>query len=130
VNIPPDRVVTKSSPWSVADTVSRLQATIAARGLTLFALIDHGREAQAHGLSLHDCCVVIFSSTLAVTPIIGAIPLAGLDLPMRVLVWADGMATNVSYVDPASFAAHYRIADDLATGLWGIGSVVDAAINV
>lgn len=129
MNVSPHGVVTKSSPWSVADTVSRLQATIAARGLTLFALIDHAREARAHGLSLHDSCVVIFSSTPAVTPIIGAIPLAGLDLPARVLVWADGMATNVSYVDPVSFAAHYRIAAEEAAALSGVGSVVDAAIN-
>ena len=90
--------------------------------IKVFTRLDIGSRNQLD-------CVVIFSSTPAVTPIIGAIPLAGLDLPTRVLVWADGMATNVSYVDPVWFAAHYRIADDLATGLTGIGSVVDAAIN-
>ena len=55
-----DRLVTKSSPWSVSDTVARLSAVVAARGMTLFAVIDHSGEAAASGLELRDTKVVIF----------------------------------------------------------------------
>ena len=55
-------VVTKLSPWSVADTVTRLLAVVAARGLTVFAMIDHSGEAENVGLHLRDTKLVIFGS--------------------------------------------------------------------
>ena len=57
-----DDVVTKLSPWSAADTVARLSAVIAARGMKLFAVVDHSGEATASGLELRDTKVVFFGS--------------------------------------------------------------------
>lgn len=93
--------VTKLSPWSVADTVARLAAVIAARGLQLFAVIDHGGNARHLGLTLRDTKLVLFGSAAALTPIIDAAPLAALELPARVVVWEDGYQTRVSYPGPA-----------------------------
>jgi hypothetical protein len=53
------QVITKLSPWSVTDTVARLSAIVAAKGLKLFAVIDHSGEAEAAGLNLRDTKVVI-----------------------------------------------------------------------
>ena len=61
-----------------------------ASGLTLFAVIDHSGEAHARGLELRDTKVVIFGNPEAGTPVMQAAPLAALDLPLKVLVWADG----------------------------------------
>jgi uncharacterized protein (DUF302 family) len=82
-------LVTKLSPWSVADTLARLSAILADKGIKLFATIDHSGEAQAAGLELRETKVVIFGSPLAGTPVMQAAPLAALDLPLKVLVWAD-----------------------------------------
>jgi uncharacterized protein (DUF302 family) len=70
--------------------VARLSATVAARGIKLFATIDHSGEAQAAGLVLRDTKVMIFGSPSAGTPVMQAAPLAALDLPLKVLVWPTG----------------------------------------
>ena len=94
-------IVTKESPRSVPDTVTRLVDLVAAKGLKLFALIDHSGEANAVGLDLRETKVVIFGSPEAGTPVMVDAPLAALDLPLKVLVWesADGK-TLLSYNSP------------------------------
>jgi uncharacterized protein (DUF302 family) len=124
-----DWLVTKSSPWSVSDTVARLSAVVAARGMKLFAIIDHSGEAAGSGLELRDTKVVIFGSPQAGTPVMLAAPLAALDLPLKVLVWADGHGTKVVYTAPAALAGRYGLADELAAKLAGIDAVTDAAID-
>jgi uncharacterized protein (DUF302 family) len=121
-------LVTKTSPFGVAETVQRLEEVIAAKGLKLFALIDHSGEAASAGLELRETKVVIFGSPAAGTPVMAAEPLAALDLPLRVLVWAAGAQTNVTYTAPAELAARYALSDELAARLAGIEAVVDAAL--
>jgi uncharacterized protein (DUF302 family) len=122
-------VVTKPSPGSVADTVARLSALIASRGLEQFAVIDHSGEAQAHGLELRETKVVIFGNPKTGTPVMAAAPLAALDLPLKVLVWADVDGTKVSYTAPAALAARYGLSDELAKGLAGIDDLTSAAVE-
>ena len=121
-------VVTKVSPWSVADTVSRLSALVAAKGLRLFAVIDQSREAKDVGLELRDTTLVIFGSPQAGTPVMVAAPLAALDLPLKVLVWDDGDQTKISYTAPSTLVARYDLSDELAGKLAGIDAVTDAVI--
>jgi uncharacterized protein (DUF302 family) len=121
--------VTKASPRSVADTVDRLAALVAAKGMKLFAVIDHSGEAQAAGLELRDTKLVIFGNPQAGTPVMAFAPLAALDLPLKVLVWADGERTKISYTAPAELAARYRLSDELASRLAGIDALTDALIE-
>ena len=120
--------VTKVSPWSPADTVARLSAAVAARGMKVFAVIDHSGEANAAGLELRETKLVIFGSPKAGTPVMVAAPLAALDLPLKVLVWADESQTKVSYTSPPAFAARYRLDAELGGRLAGIDVVTDAVI--
>jgi uncharacterized protein (DUF302 family) len=122
-------IVTKHSLWSVADSVARLEAVVAARGLKLFTVIDHSGEAEAVGLALRNTKLVIFGSPQAGTPVMDASPLAALDLPVKVLVWTDGLVTNVSYTAPATLAARYGLSDDLSSRLAGIDAITDAVIE-
>jgi uncharacterized protein (DUF302 family) len=124
-----EHVVTKPSPWPVAETVARLKAVVADKGLKLFAVVDHSREAEAHGLELRETNVVIFGSPLAGTPVMQAAPLAALDLPLKVLVWDDEGQTKITYVPPSELAARYGLDDDLAARLAGIDVVTDAALE-
>jgi uncharacterized protein (DUF302 family) len=122
------RVVTKLSPRPVADTVSRLTEMISAKGMKLFAVIDQRAEAQAVGLELRDTTLVVFGSPAGGTPVMQAVPLSALDLPLKVLVWDDAGQAKVSYVAPAALAARYDLSDELAARLAGIDPLTDALV--
>jgi uncharacterized protein (DUF302 family) len=124
-----DAVVTKLSPWSMADTVARLSAVVAARGLEVYAVIDHSGKARDAGLALRDTTLVIFGSPSAVTPLIDAAPLAALDLPLRVVVWEDGDRTLLSYPAPEAVARRYGLDGDLAAIVAAIDAVTRAVID-
>jgi uncharacterized protein (DUF302 family) len=123
-----DQLVTKVSPLSVADTVARFTEVLAAKGVELFAVIDHSGEADAAGLELRDTKVVIFGSPKAGTPVMQAVPVAALDLPLKVLVWDDEGQTKLTYTPPATLAARYGLSDALAARLGAIDPVTDAVI--
>jgi uncharacterized protein (DUF302 family) len=122
-------VVTKPSPRSHADTVTRLTELVHAKGMRLFAMIDQSAEARRVGLELRNTTMVIFGSPAAGTPVMAASPLAALDLPLRVVVWDDGSQTKVSYVDPDVLAARYGLSPSLASNLAGIDVLTDALVQ-
>jgi uncharacterized protein (DUF302 family) len=124
-----EAVVTKLSPWSMADTLARLSAVIAARGMEVFAIIDHSGKARDVGLNLRNTTLVIFGSPSAATPVIEAAPPAALDLPLRVVVWEDGYQTRVSYPAPAAVARRYGLDGELADALAGIDAVISTVID-
>ena len=122
-------VVTKLSPWSVADTVTRLLAVAAARELKVFAVIDHSGEAADLGLHLRDTKLVILGDPAAQTPMMQAAPLAALDLPFKVLVWAaDDYQTKLSYTAPGAVANRYGLSAEHTARLAGIDALTNAAI--
>jgi len=121
-------VVSKLSPRSVADTVQRLTSLIAARNLTLFAVIDQRAAAATAGLDLRATTLVIFGSPAAGTAVMVAAPLAAVDLPLKVLIWDDGGRTTVSYYDPAALADRHHLSADLAARLSSIGPLTDALV--
>jgi uncharacterized protein (DUF302 family) len=122
-------VITKLSPWSVADTVTRLLAVAAARELKVFAMIDHSGEADNVGLHLRDTKLVIFGSPAAGTLVMQAAPLAALDLPLKVLIWAsDDYQTKLSYTAPGALARRYGLSAEHAARLAGIDALTTAVI--
>jgi uncharacterized protein (DUF302 family) len=125
----PASVITKTSPFSVADTVSRFLTVLASKGMTVFAVIDHSGEAATAGLQLRDTKVVIFGSPEAGTPVMQSAPLVALDLPLKVLVWADGNRTKVSFTAPSTLAARYGLTAEMAARLAGIDALTDIVVN-
>ena len=121
-------VVTKLSPRSVAATVSRFTDILAAKGMTLFAVIDQRAAAREAGLDLRETTMVIFGSPAAGTPVMDAVPLSALDLPLKALIWDDAGQTKVSYYAPASIAARHGLSADLTARLAGIGPLTDAHV--
>jgi uncharacterized protein (DUF302 family) len=121
-------IVTKVSQHSVDDTVAKFAVILNAKGLKVFAIIDQSAEARQVGLSLRETILVIFGSPAAGTPVMVASPLSALDLPLKVLVWADGDLTKVSYYAPAALAASHHLSDDLAGNLAGINALTDALV--
>jgi uncharacterized protein (DUF302 family) len=121
-------IITKLSQLPVAETVARLTGMINAKGMRLFAVIDQRAEARQAGLDLRETTLVMFGSPAAGTPVMAAAPLAALDLPLKVLVWADGGQTKVSYYVPAAIAARHHPSAELAGNLAGINALTDALV--
>jgi uncharacterized protein (DUF302 family) len=82
-----DGVISKASPYSVDETIRRLDEVVRGKGLKVFSRIDHRSGAREVGLDMQDEQVLIFGNPRAGTPLMVARPLVGIDLPLRVLVW-------------------------------------------
>jgi uncharacterized protein (DUF302 family) len=121
-------VVMKTAKGSVDDVVAKLCELVEARGLKVFAVVDHSGEASNIGLELRNTKVVIFGSPEAGTPVMEAFPLVALDLPLKFLIWDDGGQTRVSFTSPRALAARYGLSDALAQRLEGIGPLSDALV--
>ena len=91
-------------------------------------MIDQSAEARQAGMQLRETTLVLFGNPAAGTPVMAGVPLAALDLPLKVLIWADNGQTMVSYYGPAALAARYGLSADLATRLAGIDPLTDALI--
>jgi uncharacterized protein (DUF302 family) len=82
-------IVDLSSKHSVDETVERLKSILLAKGVTLFALVDHSGEAEKVGMTMRPTKLLIFGSPKAGTPLMLAAPSIAIDLPLKILVWQD-----------------------------------------
>ena len=122
-------VVTKVSPRGVGDTVARLLELLDSKGIKIFAVIDQQAEARAVGLDLRETTLVIFGNPAAGTGVMVASPLAALDLPLKVLVWAEpDRGTFVSYTAPATLAARYGLSPESEAALEAVNGLTDALV--
>jgi uncharacterized protein (DUF302 family) len=105
-------LISKRSSFGPEETMKRLEAEVQAKGLTVFAHIDHAAGAAAVGLSLRPTDLLIFGNAKGGTPLMQSVQSIGIDLPLKALVQqdADGV-TWVSYNDPA-WLAHRDGLDD------------------
>lgn len=95
-------IVDIASNHSVDETVARLKGILEAKGVTLFAVIDHSGEAEKVGMKMPATKLLVFGSPKAGTPIMQAAPSAAIDLPLKILVWEDSQRKVwISYNSPA-----------------------------
>ena len=98
-------LISKRSSFGPEETMQRLEAEVHAKGLTVFAHVDHAAGAATVGLPLRPTDLLIFGNAKGGTPLMQSVQSIGIDLPLKALVWqdADGV-TWVSYNDPVWFA--------------------------
>jgi uncharacterized protein (DUF302 family) len=119
-------VISALSNHSVDQTVNRLQQILQAKGVTLFALVDHSGEAEKVGMKMLPTKLLIFGSPKAGTPIMLAAPSIALDLPLKILVWEDGQGkvwtsyNSAEYLQnrhgaPQQFIQNLAVVQELAT---------------
>ena len=113
---------------SVADAWARLEAAVAARGLTVFARIDFAADAAAAALPLRPLRLLVFGNPRAGTPLLAASPSAGIDLPLKVLIWeaADGSVT-VGYNSPAWIGERHAVPQELRGRLQPVAELATIA---
>ena len=82
-------IIDTPSNHSVDETVDKLKGILQARGVTLFALVDHSGEAEKVGMKMPPTKLLIFGNPKAGTPVMLAAPSSAIDLPLKILVWED-----------------------------------------
>jgi uncharacterized protein (DUF302 family) len=106
-------LTTLPSGFAPSETMDRLEAEVKARGMTVFARIDHAAGAALAGLSLRPTEVLIFGNAKAGTPLMQSSPTIGIDLPLKMLVWedADGKVW-LSYNEPSWLAKRHGLGNE------------------
>jgi uncharacterized protein (DUF302 family) len=122
-----DGLVTLESHHGVTETVERLSAEIAKRGMTVFTRIDHAAAAAAEGLPLRPTAVLLFGNSRAGTPLMQADQTIGIDLPLKLLVWedADGRAW-VAWNNPLWLGARHGLPRSEGDRLKGMAAGLQA----
>jgi uncharacterized protein (DUF302 family) len=124
-------ITSLASPFSVDVTLEKLRSIIAAKGLQMFAEIDHRAGAIAAGLQMQPATVLIFGTAKAGTPLMVASPLFALDLPLKVLVWEDAEGKVwVSFNTPKYLVERHVLPADLAKNISGVPMLVKAALGL
>jgi uncharacterized protein (DUF302 family) len=126
-------LVTKKSAHDLTKTVERLEGAIKSRGATIVAKVDHAAAAKANGLELPPTVVVIFGNPKLGTPLMQSAQSAGLDLPLKVLVWQDAAGeVQLSYWAPVLLGLAHGITDRdevLKTMTGALATITDEAAN-
>ncbi len=120
-------LITLASTHGPSETVERLVAQIAAKGLTVFARVDHAAGAAEVGLALRPTELIIFGNAKGGTPLMQREQTVGIDLPLKALVWqdADG-AVNLSYNDPSWLAARHAIGEAVGPAVAALQAGLEA----
>ena len=107
-------IVEIASTHSVNETVEKLKGILSAKGVMLFALVDHSGEAEKAGMKMPPTKLLIFGSPKAGTPLMLAAPSLAIDLPLKILVRQDNHGkTWISYNSPEFLKKRHKIPEDL-----------------
>jgi len=105
-----DGLITIESCYGPEETMNRFEAEVRARGMTVFAHIDHAAGAAAVGLPLRPTELLVFGNAKTGTPLLQSAQMLGIDLPLKALVWQDASGTAwLSYNDPAFLARRHGL---------------------
>ena len=104
-------MIVTPSLHTYSQTRRRLLDAIEQRSLTVFALINHAAAARDVDLELADEEVVVFGNPRAGTPLMQSDPRVGIELPLRILIWADADGAKLGFNDPRELAGHYNVAE-------------------
>lgn len=122
-----DGLVSHRSSSEPQDTMNRLEAAVKARGMTVFARIDHAAGAAAAGLPLRPTDLLIFGNARGGTPLMESVQTMGIDLPLKALVWQDVAGnTWVSYNDPGWLARRHGLDPDTDATTAAMSAMLDA----
>jgi len=107
-----DGLITLRSAFGPQETMTRLEAELRARGMMVFAHIDHAAGAAAVDLRLRPTDLLVFGNAKGGTPLMQALQTIGIDLPLKALVWQDAAGiTWLSYNDPHWIAKRHGVDD-------------------
>jgi uncharacterized protein (DUF302 family) len=121
-------IVSKPSNHSVDETVAKMKGILQAKGVALFALIDHSGEAEKVGMKMRPTKLLIFGNPKAGTPLMLAAPSIAIDLPLKILVWEDGEGKVwISYNRPAYLQQRHGLPPELLQNIGVVETLASKA---
>lgn len=124
-------LVTLRSNHGPEETMNRLEAEVRARGLTVFAHVDHAAGAAAVGLPLRPTELLIFGHARGGTPMMQAVQTTGIDLPLKALVWQDDAGdTWLAYNDPAWLVQRHGLGQTAAAAVGAMTTLLEALATI
>jgi uncharacterized protein (DUF302 family) len=125
-----DGIISKPSKYSVPETLHRLETILTAKGIKIFALVDHSGEAEKAGLKMPPTQLLIFGNPKGGTPVMLAAPTAAIDLPLKALAWQDSNGQVwLSYNDPEYLKHRFGLTDEVMKPLAGMSGVIEQALT-
>jgi len=107
-------IIDTPSNHSVDETVEKLKGILQAKGITLFALVDHSGEAEKVGMKMPPTKLLIFGNPKAGTPVMPGAPSSAIDLPLKILIWEDaGRKVWVTYNSPVYLQERHSLPPEL-----------------
>lgn len=121
-------IISKPSKYSVPETLDRLESLLRAKGVKIFARIDHSGEAESVGLKMPPTQVLIFGNPKGGTLLMLAAPTSAIDLPLKALAWQDSDgAVWLGYNDPRYLKRRFRVTDDVMKPIAGLSALIEQA---
>ncbi len=128
--MPGNGLLQAASPYTVDETLNRLESVLAGRGVQVFAVVDHSGEAEKVGMRMRPTKLVIFGNPKAGTPVMLAAPTLAIDLPLKALVWEDENGKVwVSYNSPEYLQQRHGVPEDLIKNIAVAGALVAKAVE-
>jgi hypothetical protein len=121
-----DGLITIRSSHGPKDTMSRLEAEVKTRGMTIFARIDHAAGATAAGLSLPPTEVLIFGNAKDGTPLMQSVQTIGIDLPLKALAWQPPALHSFPTAIPPGFAKRHGLRDATQAAVGNMSAALQA----
>ena len=125
----PNGMMTIASQYGPKDTIIRLEAEVKAKGMTVFARIDHAAGAAEVGMSLRPTLLLIFGNAKAGTPLMQAGQEIGIDLPLKALVYQDALGNVwIAYNDPSWLARRHDLGESVAHNVAAMAAALKSAV--
>ena len=122
-------IITHPSPYSVPETLDRLESLLNAKNIKVFARVDHSGEAEKVGLHMPPTQLLIFGSPKGGTLLMLASPLSAIDLPLKALAWQDTTGKVwLSYNDPQYLKDRHALPEDLLVPISNLNSLIQQAV--
>jgi uncharacterized protein (DUF302 family) len=123
-------LVTKPSNYSVSETIDRIERAVTAKGMKIFARIDHGGEAKKVGLEMRPTELLIFGNPKGGTALMVARPTAAIDLPMKALAWEDKDGKVwLTYNSPELLHERHDVPVELTSKLDPVGKLLEQVVE-
>lgn len=128
--LPDNGLVHLNSPYSVEETLDRIQSILTERGLKTFCVVDHSGEAETAGLAMRSTKLILFGSPKAGTPVMIASPTIAIDLPLKALVWQDVSGKIVvSFNSPEYLQRRHNVPAELIKNISAARTLLELALK-
>jgi len=122
-------IVTRQTPFSVVETLDRLENALQSKGIQVFARIDHSGEAHRAGLPMNPTQLLIFGNPKGGTPVMVAAPTSAIDLPLKALAWQDDAGKVwLSWNDPNYIRHRFGLSEEVITPLARIVPLLESIL--